>query len=65
MSLVSLYVIVIFYCTTLKELVIERRKRMGSPLMFCCDKFNFWYILIMFRVVIFTANLTANPGYLP
>ena len=29
---------------------------MGCPLIFCCDKFNFWYILIIFRVVIFTAN---------
>ena len=48
-------------CTMLKELLTERRKTMGCPLIFCCDKFNFWYVLIIFRVVIFT----ANRGYLP
>ena len=31
MSLVSVHVIVIFSCTTLKELLIERRKTMGCP----------------------------------
>ena len=56
MSLVNLHVIVIYSCTTLKELLIERRKTMGCLLIFCCDKFNFWYILIIFRVVIFNAN---------
>ena len=61
LSLVSLHVIVIFSCTVLKKLLIERRKTMGGPLIFCCDKSNFWYILFIFRVVIFI----ANRGYLP
>ena len=49
-SLVSLHVFVIFSCTMLKELLIESRKTMGCPLIFCCDQFNFWYILIIFIV---------------
>ena len=40
-SLVSMHVIVIFSCTILKELLIERRKTMGYPLIFCCDKLTF------------------------